>query len=190
MIEICWHGRGGQGGKTASILLAKIFSATGLYVQAFPEYGPERMGAPVVSYTRLADQPIHQHCQIERADYIIILDPTLIDMLDFNTGIARGGKIVLNLAEDYNVSELKSKLEDNIEVYAIDADNISEEELGRIFPNIAMMGAFNKIAGLIKSEDFFKMAEYEFQKKFRARKKIIAGNMRSLQRAADEVKII
>ena len=96
MIEIRWHGRGGQGAKTAALLFAEAVLATGKYVQAFPEYGPERMGAPVQSFDRLSDTPITIHCAVTEPDYVVILDPSLMDSVNVTDGIGTKGKVIVN----------------------------------------------------------------------------------------------
>ena len=187
MLEIRWHGRGGQGSKTASILLAKIAAATGKYIQAFPEYGPERMGAPVLAYTRIDESPIHQHCHIEHPDVVLVLDPTLVGTVDVTQNIVKKGKLVINT--DRSSEEIVSDLNfsEDINIYTVDADKISQEEIGNIFPNTPMLGAFNKVTGLMKQDDFFNQAEKEFRKKFKTKPEIVAGNMQSVRRAYQEV---
>ncbi|MFW6266699.1 MAG: 2-oxoacid:acceptor oxidoreductase family protein, partial [Halanaerobiales bacterium] len=146
MQELRWHGRGGQGAKTASILLAKIAIATGKYIQAFPEYGPERMGAPVLAYTRISERPIHQHCQVEEADIILILDPTLLRTVDVKGGTSPAAIFIINSIVKPDRLRQKLELKEGQNLYTVDADRISREEIGRVFPNTPMMGAFCKIA--------------------------------------------
>lgn len=188
ILEIRWHGRGGQGAKTASILLAKIAAATGKYIQAFPEYGPERMGAPVLAYTRIKNSPIYQHCQIEKPDMVVVLDSTLLGTVDITQNIIEDGEIIINTQKSPEKIAEDMGLADNITVYTLDADKISEEEIGRVFPNTPLLGAFNKISGLMPEKDFLKQAEKEFGKKFGNRTEIIDGNMGAVKRAFQEVK--
>lgn len=188
MLEIRWHGRGGQGAKTASILLAKIAAATGNYIQAFPEYGPERMGAPVLAYTRIKNSPIHQHCQIEKPDIVVVLDSTLVGTVDITQNIVDKGKLIINTGEDPDSITQNMSLAEDLEVYTLDADEISEDEIGRVFPNTPLLGAFNKVTDLMPEKDFIEQAEKEFKKKFGERTEIINGNIASVKRAFQEVK--
>ena len=188
MLEIRWHGRGGQGSKTASVLLAKMAAAVNKYVQAFPEYGPERMGAPVLAYTRIDENPIHHHCHIEFPDIVVVLDPTLIEVVDVTQNLKEEGKLLVNTEQ--SPEYIKDKLEygKNINIYSIDADRISKEEIGRIFPNTPMLGALNKVSNIIKKEKFIDQARKEFEKKFKNNQDIIDGNVNAVDRAYQEVK--
>ncbi len=188
LLEIRWHGRGGQGAKTASILLAKIASVTGKYVQAFPEYGPERMGAPVLAYNRLDNHPVRHHCQIEAPDVVIVLDSTLVGTVDVTANIKDKGVIIINY--DQQPGKLKEDLglDKNLSLYTLDANNISEEEIGKIFPNTPMLGAFNSVTDLIDKKQFMEGLKKELNKKFSKRPEIIEGNINSVLRAYQEVK--
>ncbi|ACL70819.1 2-oxoacid:acceptor oxidoreductase family protein [Halothermothrix orenii] len=188
MLEIRWHGRGGQGSKTASILLAKIASATGKHIQAFPEYGPERMGAPVLAYTRISDGPIHLHCQVETPDLVVVLDPTLIGTVDITQNLKKGGNLIIN--SDYEPDKIRDKLglAADVNTYTIDANTISEEEIGRIFPNTPMLGAINRVVNLMDQDSFLNQAREELKKKFSHKPEVIEGNMRSIDMAYREVK--
>lgn len=186
MLEIRWHGRGGQGSKTASVLLGKVCSEAGKYIQAFPEYGPERMGAPVIAYNRVSDQPISVHCQIEEPEIVVVLDPTLTATINVVEGLKEGGKIIINT--DLPPAGFKEKLNFNGELYTIDANKISTEELGRSFPNTPMLGAVVKVASLFTEEQFVEMIRGEFQEKFAHKPEVIEGNMNCIRRAFKEVK--
>ena len=96
LIEIRWHGRGGQGAKTASLLLADAAFNTGKYIQGFPEYGPERMGAPITAYNRINDNPITIHSNIYEPDYVVVVDDTLLESVDVTAGLKPEGAIVIN----------------------------------------------------------------------------------------------
>lgn len=187
MLEIRWHGRGGQGSKTAAILLAKIAAASGNYVQAFPEYGPERMGAPVLAYTRVYNQPIHVHCQIEEPDLVIVLDPTLIGTVDVTANLIEDGDLIINT--DHNPAELKDELDlsDYINLYTVDANNISKETIGRIFPNTPMLGAMNRVVNWMNNNQFVDLARAELNKKFSHKPEVIDGNVQAIERAYQEV---
>ncbi len=188
MFEIRWHGRGGQGSKTASILLAKIAAEAGNYVQAFPEYGPERMGAPVLAYTRIWDKPIHLHCQIEKPNLVVVLDPTLIGTVDITANLIKKGHLIINTERD--PEELKDELglADYLNIYTIDANNISEETIGSIFPNTPMLGAINRVINWMEINTFKELAKKELEKKFSHKPEIVNGNLESVERAYQEVR--
>ena len=187
MLEIRWHGRGGQGAKTASILLAKIAAATGRYIQAFPEYGPERMGAPVLAYTRINDKVIHQHCQIESPEVVVVLDPTLVGTVDVTANIVKPGQLIINTEKDPEEIAEEMNFSDGLKVYTLDADKISEEEIGLIFPNTPMLGAFNKVTEIMEPDKFINQAQAEFEKKFATKPEVVEGNVNSVTRAHQEV---
>ena len=111
LIEIRWHGRGGQGAKTASLLLADAAFNTGKYIQGFPEYGPERMGAPITAYNRISDEPITIHSNIYDPDYVVVVDDTLLDAVDVTAGLKESGAIIINTTRDAEF--LKSKLNEH-----------------------------------------------------------------------------
>ena len=187
MIEIRWHGRGGQGAKTASLLLAEAAFDTGKYVQGFPEYGPERMGAPITAYNRISDEPITIHSNIYEPDYVIVVDETLVAAVDVTAGLKKDGAIVINSAKD--PEEFRPLLKGfEGKIYTIDARKISVEELGRYFPNVPMLGAIVKITKLMDEDTFIKAMEKSFHHKFATKPHVIDGNMRALKRAMQEVK--
>ena len=130
MIEIRWHGRGGQGAKTASLLLADAAFNTGKYIQGFPEYGPERMGAPITVYNRISSSPIRIHSNIYEPDYVVVVDDTLLDSVDVTAGLKPEGAIVINTVKEDE--EIKKSLKGySGKVYKIDARKISMETLGK-----------------------------------------------------------
>ena len=132
LIEIRWHGRGGQGAKTASLLLADAAFNTGKYIQGFPEYGPERMGAPITAYNRISDDPITVHSNIYNPDYVVVVDDSLLDCVDVTAGLKDTGAIVINTTMDGE--DLKKHLKGYAgEIYSINARKISEETLRKIF---------------------------------------------------------
>jgi pyruvate ferredoxin oxidoreductase gamma subunit len=187
MIEVRWHGRGGQGAKTASLLLAEVAFNTGKYVQGFPEYGPERMGAPITAYNRVCDAPITLHCNIYKPDYVVVVDETLISTVDVALGLKEEGAIVINTTK--SPEEIKPLLKGyKGKVYTIDARKISEEELGRNFPNTPMLGAIVEISNIIDKEVFKEHIEQSFKHKFATKPQVIKGNMAALKRSMEEVK--
>lgn len=187
LIEIRWHGRGGQGTKTASLLLADAAFNTGKYIQGFPEYGPERMGAPITAYNRISDDPITVHSNIYEPDYVVVVDDTLLETVDVTAGLKTNGAIVINTtkSEDYLKSVLKGY---KGKVYTIDARKVSTQALGRYFPNTPMLAAIVKVTGIMNDEDFLKDMEGSFKHKFAKKPEVIDGNMKALEVALKEVK--
>ncbi|HHV93776.1 MAG TPA: pyruvate synthase [Firmicutes bacterium] len=189
MLEIRWHGRGGQGAKTAALLLAEAAAAAGKYVQAFPEYGPERMGAPVVSYNRISDQPITIHSAVASPRCVIVLDPSFIGSVDFTAGMPRDGVLLINSSDSSSVLRKRLKLQsENIKVYALDASRISEETIGRPIPNTPMLGAVVAAAGIMTLDQLLEDTRRRLEKKFRNRPELIEGNMAAISRAYEEVR--
>ena len=189
LIEIRWHGRGGQGTKTASLLLADAAFNTGKYIQGFPEYGPERMGAPITAYNRISDNPITVHSNIYEPDYVVVVDDTLLETVDVTAGLKTNGAIVINTTKsaDYLKSVLKGY---EGKIYTIDARKVSTEALGRYFPNTPMLAAIVKVTGIMNDEDFLKDMEGSFKHKFAKKPEVIDGNMKALEMALKEVKEI
>ncbi len=187
LIEIRWHGRGGQGAKTASLLLADAAFNTGKYIQGFPEYGPERMGAPITAYNRISNTPITLHSNIYEPNYVVVVDDTLLDSVDVTNGLKETGAIIINTTKDAN--ELKSKLKDyKGSIYAIDARKVSMETLGKYFPNTPMLAAIVKISGIMSDEEFLNDMQGSFKHKFAKKPEVIEGNMKALELALKSIK--
>ena len=187
MIEIRWHGRGGQGAKTASLLLADAAFNTGKYIQGFPEYGPERMGAPITAYNRISSSPIRIHSNIYEPDYVVVVDDTLLDSVDVTAGLKPEGAIVINtVKEDEDIK--KSLKGYSGKVYKIDARKISMETLGKYFPNTPMLAAIIKVSKIMNEDDFLKDMQGSFKHKFAKKPEVIEGNMRAIEMALKEVK--
>ncbi|MBN1384893.1 MAG: 2-oxoacid:acceptor oxidoreductase family protein [Elusimicrobia bacterium] len=186
IIEIRWHGRGGQGAKTAALLFAEAALATGKYVQGFPEYGPERMGAPVQSFNRLSDKPITLHCGITNPDYVVILDPTLIKTVNVIAGLSETGAIIVNTEK--SAEEMKKELNCKAKVFVINASKIAKESFGKAIPNTPMMGALVKVTDFLGIEGVLEDTRKKLQKKFSHKPEIIEGNIKSIKRAFEEVK--
>ena len=189
LIEIRWHGRGGQGAKTASLLLADAAFNTGKYIQGFPEYGPERMGAPITAYNRISTNPITIHTNIYEPDYVVVVDDTLLESVDVTSGLKEDGAIVINTTKsaDYLRNVLKGY---KGEIYTIDAKKISEEALGRYFPNTPMLAAIVKVSKVMSDEDLLEDMKGSFKHKFAKKPEVIDGNMKALEMALKEVKKI
>ena len=186
LIEIRWHGRGGQGAKTASLLLADAAFNTGKYIQGFPEYGPERMGAPITAYNRISNTPIRIHSNIYEPDYVVVVDDSLLEAVDVTAGLKSDGAIVINTTKSGD--ELKSLLNGYTgDIYTIDARKISLETLGKYFPNTPMLAAIVKVSGVIEEKDFLADMEGSFKHKFAKKPEVIDGNMKALEMALKEV---
>ena len=187
LIEIRWHGRGGQGAKTASLLLADAAFNTGKYIQGFPEYGPERMGAPITAYNRISNNPITIHSNIYEPDYVVVVDDSLLESVDVTAGLKETGSIVINTTKspDYLRSVLKNYQGG---IYTIDARKVSMETLGKYFPNTPMLAAIVKVSGIMSDEDFIKDMEGSFKHKFAKKPEVIEGNMKAIEMALQEVK--
>ena len=187
LIEIRWHGRGGQGAKTASLLLADAAFNTGKFIQGFPEYGPERMGAPITAYNRISVNPIRIHSNIYEPDFVVVVDDTLLSSVDVTAGLKKEGAIVINTTK--TIDELKPLLKGyEGRVFAIDARSVSEEALGKYFPNTPMLASIVKVSEVMSEEDFIKDMEGSFKHKFAKKPEVIEGNMKALTLALEQVK--
>ncbi len=186
MIEIRWHGRGGQGAKTAALLLADVAFNTGKYIQGFPEYGPERMGAPITAYNRISETPIRIHSNIYQPDYVVVVDETLLTSVDVASGLKPEGAIVVNTSKPKQ--EILAALKGYTgKVYCVDARKVSIAALGRYFPNTPMLAAIVKVSGLMPEEAFLREMESSFHHKFASKPEVIEGNMKALRLALQEV---
>ena len=188
MIEIRWHGRGGQGAKTASLLLADAAFNTGKYIQGFPEYGPERMGAPITAYNRISSSPIRVHSNIYEPDYVVVVDDTLLETVPVTEGLKTSGAIIINTTKTGD--ELKPLLNGySGKVYTIDARKVSEEALGKYFPNTPMLAAIVKVSEIMTEKEFLDDMEGSFKHKFAKKPEVIEGNMKALELALKEIKL-
>lgn len=189
LVEIRWHGRGGQGAKTAALLLADVAFKTGSFVQGFPEYGPERMGAPITAYNRISESEIRVHSNIYEPDYVVVVDDSLLESVDVTSGLKEDGAIVINTTKDteYIKSTLKGY---KGEIYTIDAREISLATLGKYFPNTPMLAAIVHVTGIMSDEDFLNDMQGSFKHKFAKKPEVIDGNMKALEMALDRIKKI
>ena len=186
MIEIRWHGRGGQGAKTASLLLADAAFNTGKYIQGFPEYGPERMGAPITAYNRISSSPIRIHSNIYEPDYVVVVDDSLLESVPVTAGLKETGAIIINTTKDADtlrplLNGYKGK------IYTIDARKVSIETLGKYFPNTPMLAAIVKVSNIMSEEEFLNDMEGSFKHKFAKKPEVIDGNMKALKLALERV---
>ncbi len=178
-IEIRWHGRGGQGAKTAALLLADVCFKTGAYVQGFPEYGPERMGAPITAFNRISDRQIRVHSNIYDPDLVVVVDETLLHSVDVTAGLKADGAIIINT--DKSADEVKPLLNGYAgRVYTVDARKISVDALGKYFPNSPMLAAAVAVSQVMDREDFIKEMRTSYEHKFAKKPEVIEGNMKAL----------
>lgn len=185
-MEIRWHGRGGQGAKTAALLLADVAFKTGQNVQGFPEYGPERMGAPITAYNRISREKIRVHSNIYTPDFVVVVDETLLYSVDVTAGLKRNGAIIINTAK--SKEEVLPYLKGyKGRVITVDARSISEETLGKNFPNTPMLAATVAVSGVMEKHEFINEMRASFQHKFAKKPEVIEGNMKALEMAYDAV---
>ena len=188
LIEIRWHGRGGQGAKTAALLFADAALAAGKYIQAFPEYGPERMGAPVTSFNRIATEPILLHSGVTDPSVVIILDPTLIETVDVTDGLPDSGTVIVNTGKCPADMRKELGVPAGVKVFTVDASGISKETIGREIPNTPMLGAFIKATGIIDFNEMLADMKKKLEKKFRNKPGVVEGNLKAIERAYSEVR--
>ncbi len=178
-IEIRWHGRGGQGAKTAALLLADAAFQTGQYVQGFPEYGPERMGAPITAYNRIGKEPIRVHSNIYTPDLVLVVDETLLHSVDVTAGLKKEGALIINTPKTRKeILPFLNGYQGN--VYTVDARKISEETLGKNFPNSPMLAAAVAVSGVMEKDAFLKEMRTLYGHKFAKKPEVIEGNMQAL----------
>lgn len=185
-IEIRWHGRGGQGAKTAALLLEDVAFKTGKNVQGFPEYGPERMGAPITAYNRISSDEIRVHSNIYHPDYVVVVDETLLHTVDVTAGLKEQGAIVVNTPK--SPQEIAPQLNGyKGKVYTVDARKISVETLGKNFPNSPMLAAIVAVSKVMDKDTFIREMKNSYQHKFAKKPEVIDGNMKALEVAYDAV---
>lgn len=183
-LEIRWHGRGGQGAKTAALLLADVAFKTGKNVQGFPEYGPERMGAPITAYNRISSDRIRVHSNIYHPDCVVVVDETLLYSVDVTAGLKKDGAIIINTPKSEN--EVRPLLNGyRGRIVTIDARRISEETLGKNFPNTPMLAATVAVCGVMERYEFIEEMRTAFTHKFAKKPEVIDGNMKALECSFD-----
>jgi pyruvate ferredoxin oxidoreductase gamma subunit len=186
IIEIRWHGRGGQGTVTAAKVLADACLSRGRYVQAFPEYGPERAGAPLRAYNRISSKEIRMHCPVLRPKIVSVVDATLLDSINVAEGATEDAIFIVNTSRDPKEIRQKLNAGSSQKVYIVDATKIAIECFGRALPNASMLGAIIKVTGLVSLEHLLEDVQKSFGKKFS--QKIINGNLEATKRGYEEVK--
>ena len=163
MTEIRIHGRGGQGAKTASQFIVEAALDQGKYIKAFPQYGPERRGAPIIAYARISDKPIHTYAPITKPDIVIVIDDTLIDFVDVTEGLTTKGILIVNT--DLSSDKIKQKTKFEGKIHEIDATKISIKLSGKNLPNIPMLGALVKITNIVSLNSLKNKINEKFLKK-------------------------
>lgn len=188
LTEIRWHGRGGQGAKTAALLLADVAFSIGKHVQGFPEYGPERMGAPITAYDRISSQAIRVHSNIYEPDFVVVVDDTLLHDVDVTRGLKKDGAVLINTEKEKE--EILPLLNGYTgAVYAIDAKKVCMETLGKYFPNTPMLAAVVKVSKVMEREVFLSEMEASLRHKFEKKPEVLEGNKKALAMAFEEVKL-
>jgi len=187
LTEIRWHGRAGQGIVTASELLAEAALKEGKYFQAFPEYGPERMGAPIKAYTRISDEPIDVHYQVLNPEVVVVVNPNLLGSVDVTEGLVDGGTLIVNTSE--TPAQIRVRLNlvgKKVHVFTVDATRIALETLRRDIPSTLILGAIIRAVGLVDLENTLHLVTEKLGAKLRP--EIVESNLTALRRAYDEVK--
>jgi pyruvate ferredoxin oxidoreductase gamma subunit len=184
LTEIRWHARAGQGAVTAAKLVAETALELDRYIQAMPEYGPERMGAPIQAFTRISERPIEIHNNIENPSVVVVLDETLLPIVDVSSGLRDGGYIIVNTCTPPALVREALKI-GNATVATIDATGISQDTLKRDMPNTPMIGALAKVTGLFTLDQVADHLRKTFGKKFS--QEVIDANVAAVTRAYEEV---
>ncbi len=186
VLEVRWHGRGGQGTVTAAKVFADACLSGGRHVQAFPEYGPERSGAPIRAYNRISSKELRVHCPVLNPSIIIVADPTLLDGINVAEGAPENSVFIVNSAKDPAVIKAKINMTKSQRVFLVDATKIANESFGRPMPNSPLVGALAKVSGIVSLETILEDVKKSFGKKFA--KKVIDGNLEAAKRGYEEVR--
>jgi pyruvate ferredoxin oxidoreductase gamma subunit len=163
VFEIRIHGRGGQGAKTASQFIAEAGLGEGKYIQAFPEYGPERAGAPMKAYTRISDKKITTYSPVISPDLVMVIDPTLLETIDVTEGLTKDGMLLVNTPKAADAIRKETGFKGK--VFTVNATKISIDTVGRNLPNTPMLGAFVKVTGKIPIDAVKESIRKKFLKK-------------------------
>ena len=187
MIEVRWHGRGGQGAKSASAILAEVLFEGGRHVQAFPEYGAERQGAPIRAYNRISNKPIRRRCGVQNPDVVVVVDPTLASSVNPSEGCGDDAVYLVNTPESTSDVRAKLGLPDSATVLAVDATRITLEEFGQNRPNAPLLGALSRVFSDVSAEDF---ADHFTRKMKSLSAKVLEANKRAIMRGRDEAVMV
>ncbi len=189
LIEIRWHGRGGQGAKTAALLFGEAAIDTGMYIQAFPEYGPERTGAPVSAFNRLSEKPIRLHSGVDSPRIVLVLDPTLLETVDVLAGLEEGGILIVNTDDSPENIRKRLSVAPKIKVYTVDASKIAMDKIGLNKPNTPMLGALSKVTDILDYKKMLKSIEHKLKIKFRGKpEEIVTKNVEAIKTAHEQTK--
>ena len=183
-IEIRWHGRGGQGVVTASKLLAEAALEDGKYFQGMPDYGAERMGAPIRAFTRISSEPIKPYCMVTEPDIVVVLDPTLLGIVDITEGLKEDGIILVN--SPFSPKQIRPRLNHKGKIGSVDATGIAIEVLGRNFPNTPMLGALAKMTGIVSKESLIR--ELRAKLGVTMKEEVVEANVRAFEKGYEELK--
>ncbi|MCL2529222.1 MAG: 2-oxoacid:acceptor oxidoreductase family protein [Coriobacteriia bacterium] len=185
LIEIRWHARAGQGAITASKLLAETALLKGKYIQAMPEYGPERTGAPLKAYTRISDVPIDVHNNIVKPTIVVVLDDTLLPVVDVLEGLDENGILLINTTKSIDQIRDELGVAPTIKIAVVDAKHIALDTIKRDMPNTPTVGALVQVAKMVTVEALKENLIIDFGKKFT--QDVVDANLASVDRAAQEV---
>jgi pyruvate ferredoxin oxidoreductase gamma subunit len=185
-IEIRWHGRAGQGVVTAAVTLADVLSSEkGIHIQAFPEFGAEKRGAPILAFNRISHKPVRSHSQVYNPDIVVVTDPSLLGLVDISQGAKEDALFVINTTFDIALIRERLSMKDK-KIFVLDAYTIASEELGRAIPNVPMVAALVKVTELMDLDKFKERVEVSLSKKLRP--EVVEKNMRTVDRAFKEVR--
>ena len=181
MIEVRWHGRGGQGAVTSVELLAVAAISAGKFAQGFPSFGPERRGAPVAAFTRIDDKKINVRSGIYEPDVVLVLDSSLIGLINVTEGLKPGGKLIVNTPK--TPEEIRKELNFGGTVATVDGTGIARKEMGVPIANTTMIGALLKLIGVMELDSMKEAIEHRFGR-------IAQKNLNAMKRAYDEIQIL
>lgn len=187
LTEIRWHARAGQGAVTAAKLVADTALLQDYYIQAMPEYGPERTGAPLKAFTRICSEPIEVHNNITEPGIVIVLDDTLLESVDVTEGLKQGGTVILNTVMSGEEARAKLGVADDVKVAVVDATGIAMDTIKKDMPNTPIVGALSKVTGVVPVDKVEERLVITFGKKFT--QEMIDANIRSVRRAFEEVSL-
>lgn len=186
LLEVRWHGRGGQGTVTGAKTLAEVILTVGKYIQAFPEYGPERRGAPVRVFNRFSDEPIRVHTPVKTPHVVVVVDASLVGAVNLTEGAREDATFIVNTTEPAQVMREHLGLKPSNRLYTLDATGISIQAIGRALPNSPMIGAFARAIPIVDLEQLLKETRESLEHKFPV--KIVEGNLAAVKRGYEEAK--
>ena len=181
LVEIRWHGRGGQGAVTSAELLAQAAISEDKYAHAFPSFGPERRGAPVLAFVRISSrEPIRIRAEITQPDVVVVLDPGLLGVVNVTSGLKENGVLVINTRKSFD--DIAARFQTKCKLAKVDATTIAREVLGIPITNTTMVGAVLKATGVVKLESVVEPLNQRFGR-------LAEKNIKAMQRAYDETVI-